>query len=255
MNRKEDEVEIDLLQLFRALLKKAWAILLATAIFAGLALAWTQFFITPLYKARALMYVNNKAISIGETKVGISSGDLVASQSLVDTYSIILKTRSTLEEIIEEENLDYTYEELVKMIEAAAVDSTEVFYIEVTSDDPAEAEQIANALARILPEKISSIVEGTSVRIVDSAVKPARKASPSRTKNTVLGGLIGFVLACGFVIVVQLMDDEIHNSDYLLQNYDIPVLAVIPDLTSTDKHGEYGYGSYGNTGKGGRKHV
>ena len=253
MNRKEEEVEIDLAQLFRALLKKAWVILLTAAIFAGLALTYTQLFITPLYKARALMYVNNKAISIGETKVGISSGDLVASQSLVDTYTIILKTRSTLEEVIEEEGLDYTYEELLPMIEAAAVDSTEVFYIEVTSDDPREAEQIANALARILPEKISAIVEGTSVRIVDSAVEPAHKASPSRTKNTILGGLIGFVLACGAVAVLQVMDDEIHTSDYLLQNYDIPVLAVIPDLTSSGKHGEYG--GYGSTGKGGRAHV
>ena len=37
------------------------------------------------------------------------------------------------------------------MIEAGAVNSTEVFEIQVTSADPEEAERIANCIAELLP--------------------------------------------------------------------------------------------------------
>ena len=106
--KEQDEIEIDLLQLGRALLKKAWAIILAMAIFGGGALLYTTIFVRPLYAAKSLLYVNNNSFSMGDTKLSISSGDLTAAKSLVDTYSIILKTRSTLEDVIEQADLPYT---------------------------------------------------------------------------------------------------------------------------------------------------
>ena len=240
--RNEDDV-IDLLKLLRALWRRAWAILLAAVIFGGAFLAYTALFIKPLYKAKALMYVNSSDISVGGTKVSISQAELSAAKSLVDTYIVILNTRSTLNDVIAESGVSYSYEQLQSMISASAVNSTEVFGIEVTSTDPKEAELLANTIAKVLPEKISAVVEGSSVRIVDYAVVPARKSSPSLSKNTMMGALLGAVLACGLIVVGELLDDQIHDSDYLLQTYDIPVLAVIPDLLSEKGDSYYYYES------------
>lgn len=238
MNENE-EMEIDLLKLFQALWRKAWVIGLTAVVFAVGALGISAFFITPLYKAEALMYVNSSNISVGGTKVSISQSELTAAQTLVDTYIVILNTRTTLNDVIEQTGVSYTYEELREMIEAEAVNGTEVFSVEVTSPNPAEAEQIANAIARILPEKIASIVEGSSARIVDHAVQPVEKDSPSLIKNSVIGFVLGFVLACGVIVVRELMDNIIHDSDYLIQTYEIPVLAVIPDLLSVKNTNDY----------------
>lgn len=227
---ENEEVEIDLMRLAKALWDKALVIVLVTVLFAGIALSGTILFITPTYEAEALMYVNSSNVSLGSTKLSISTSELSAAQSLIKTYSVILNTRSTLNEVIAQSGVSYTYEDLKTMISAESVNSTEVFSVKVTSTSPTEAELIANTIAKVLPEKISSIVEGSSVRIVDYAVTPTHRASPSMSKNTVLGALIGAVLACGVVIVLELMDDKIHDSDYLLQTYNIPVLAVIPDL-------------------------
>lgn len=239
MKHNDDEIEIDLLRLVRALWKKAWMIALAAAVFGTAVLAYTAFFVKPLYKAEVLMYVNSSDISLGGAKVSISQGELTTAQSLIKTYSVILGTRSTLNEVIEKTGVSYTYEELKKMITAQSVNSTEIFSVEVTSTSPKEAEKLANTIAVVLPEKIASIVEGSSARIVDYAVVPAKKASPSITKNTLIGIALGIFLAGGFVVVRELMDDKIHDSDYLLQTYDIPVLAVIPDLLETRSHNEY----------------
>lgn len=240
MNKKEnEEMEIDLLKLLQALWRKAWAILLVAAILGAAALAGTAVFIRPKYRAEALMYVNSSNISVGGTKVSISQSELTAAQTLVDTYIVILNTRTTLEDVIEQTGVSYDYEELREMITAAAVNGTEVFSIQVVSKSPAEAEKLANSIAQILPEKIASIVEGSSARIVDYAVVPAEKDSPSLLKNTAIGMILGFVLSCGVIVVMELLDDQIHDSDYLVQTYDIPVLAVIPDLLSTKSTNDY----------------
>ena len=237
--RNDDELEIDLLKLMSALWRRAWAIVLVTVIFGAATLACTVFLVTPLYKAESLMYVNSSNISLGGAKVSISQGELTAAQSLIKTYVVILNSRTTLNDVIEQSGVSYTYEQLQKMISAESVNSTEVFSIEVTSPDPQEAELLANTIARVLPEKIASIVEGSSARIVDYAVVPAKKDSPSLAKYTAIGALLGFVLACGIIVVRELMDEQIHDSDYLIQTYDIPVLAVIPDLLSTKNSNDY----------------
>ena len=238
-NRNDSELEIDVLKLLQSIWRKAWVILLVTILAGSAAFAGTAILIRPKYRAEALMYVNSSNISVGGTKVSISQSELTAAQTLVDTYIVIMNTRTTLEDVIEQTGVPYTYEELRKMITAEAVNGTEVFSIQVVSKSPSEAETLANAIARILPEKIASIVEGSSARIVDYAVVPAKKDSPSLIKSTAIGAVLGFFLTCGVVVVQELMDDLIHDADYLTQTYDVPVLAVIPDLLSTKSSNDY----------------
>ena len=245
--KPEQEAEIDLLELARALWKKAWAVLLAAVIFAGSFLAYTLIFIKPKYTAETLLYVNSSNISLGSAKVSISASELSAAQSLVDTYIVILKTRTTLNDVIAQSGVPYTYEQIIEknMITAAAVNSTEVFAIRVTSTDPKEAETLANTIGAILPNKIASIVEGSSARIVDYAVVPSKKSSPSLRKNAMIGFLLGAFLAAAAVVAEKLLDTKIRDTDYLKQTYDIPVLAVIPDLTSSGgkNYSQYAKGS------------
>lgn len=239
MDIRNEEPEINMVRLLGALWKKAWVILLAAGILAGAAFGATALFVTPLYRAEALMYVNSSNISVGGTKVSISQGELSAAQSLVKTYIVILNTRSTLNEVIQRSGVNRTYEELKGMIRAESVNATEIFSINVTSPSPGEAEHLANTIAQVLPEKIASVVEGSSARIVDPAVVPAKKASPSLGRNAAIGGLLGFAAACCTIAVIYLMDNKIHDSDYLIQTYDIPILAVIPDLLSTKISNDY----------------
>ena len=95
----EDYIEIDLFQLLRTLWKHAALILLSALLCgaAGFGLAYKV--IPPKYQASALLYVNNSSISVGSTSISLS--DLSASQSLVETYIVILNTRLTLNEVVE----------------------------------------------------------------------------------------------------------------------------------------------------------
>ena len=244
-NRPEtDEIEIDLLKVAQALLRKAKFIIAVTLLVAAAAFAVTYFLITPMYTSTAMMYVNNSGFSLGNTSFSISQGELTAAQGLVDTYIVLLKSRTTLEEIIDQCSVEYSYEELYDMIESEAVNSTEIFSIDVTSKDPQEAEKIANTITQVLPERIASIVDGSDVRIVDHAVVPSERTSPSFTLNTVIGALVGFVLAAAIVVLHYMLDDKISEDEYLTHTYpNIPLLAVVPDMVSTAYKGCYQYSS------------
>ena len=221
---------IDLLRLAKALWRRAWAIVLALILGAGLAYAYTIFMITPLYQANALMYVNNSDFSVGNTKVSITSSDISAAQSLVDTYVIIMSARPTLEEVIEKAGVSYSYEELREMVSASAVNGTEIFQITVTSPNPEEATLLVNTIATVLPDNISSVIEGCSVRIVENAVVSTVPVSPDVRKNITIGGLAAVVLCCAILVLLELLNDKICDEDDLRQVSDLPILAGIPEL-------------------------
>jgi len=240
VDRQTNEIEIDVFQLIRALWRKIWLIILAAVICGSLGFAYSGYYLQPLYAASTLMYVNNSSFSLNDTYFSISASELAAAQSLVETYLVILKTNTTLEEVIDKAGLNYTYEELCDMISASDMNDTEVFKITVTSPDPKEAKLIANTIAEVLPEKISAIVDGSSVRVVDYAVMPDKKVFPSITRFTAIGIAIGGVLSCIGIVVAELLDDSIYSIDMIPRSDTIPLLSSVPNL-HTSGRGNYGY--------------
>ena len=240
---KNDEREIDLQRLFGVLVSKGWLIGLVAVLCAVLAFLGTFFFITPKYQSSAMFYVNNNSLSLGEASLSISSADISASRGLVKSYIVILNTRESLNDVIDYAGVDRTYKELKRMITAEAVDSTEIFEVVVTSPDPVEADKIADAIAYILPKRISSIIEGTSAKVVDSSVVASKPSSPSYTKNTLIGFVAGLVLMVGIIALREIMSITIRTEEDISLSCKHPVLAAVPDMESHSKGGYYyGYG-------------
>lgn len=68
MENGKDEIEIDLLALALAVWRKMWLVLAMTMIGAAVAFSYAKFLVTPLYEAKAMMYVNNSAVSLGNAR-------------------------------------------------------------------------------------------------------------------------------------------------------------------------------------------
>ena len=248
---KNEEIEINVImqRVFKALLNKSWMIAIVSILGAVASFLMTFYFITPQYQSAAMFYVNNSDISMGDTSFSISSSDITASKNLVDSYIVILKTRTSLNDIIDYTGVNRTAKELREMISAASVNSTEIFEVVVTSSDPAEAEKIASAIAYILPKRISSIIEGTSAKVVDTAVIPSSPSSPSYPKNVVIGFVLGFVLSAGIVVLRQIFDITVREEEDVVQTCSYPVLAAVPDMAAPSKGGYYYSNKKGSKGK------
>ena len=234
---------IDLMHIAKALIHRSWVMVLVGVLTAVLGFSIAAFAIAPKYSSSVMLYVNNSSFSLGNTSFSISSSEITAAQSLVKTYGEILNNRTTLERVIEKAEVSYTYKELSKCITAVPSNDTEIMKVTVTTKDPFEAARIANCIAEVLLVRISEIIDGASMEVVDSAVANLEKVAPSITRYTATGLLIGILLSALALVIIAMMDDTVHDEEYVLRTYDYPILAKVPNLLGHSSK-EYKYRYY-----------
>ncbi len=232
-NNTNEYYTVDVLHIIRSLWRRVWIIGLCGFLAAVIGFLISAFVIAPTYSSHVKLYVNNSSFSLGNTSFSISSSELTAAQGLVRTYGEILDSRSTLERVIDEAKVEYTWKELSHMITYEPSNDTEIMSVAVTCNDPYEASKIANTIAQVLPTRISEIIDGASMEVVDSAIPDLEKVAPNVTKYTAVGLVLGVFISIIALIVLAMMDDTIHDEEYILRTYDYPILGKVPDLLNT----------------------
>lgn len=232
---QEEELELDLKRLLRRFWKEKWWILLTAVLCAGLVFLGTWLLVTPQYQSRAVFYVNNNA----KTDAGgaITTADISASKYLVNSYIVILETDITLNQIIETAEVDRTVEELLEMMEASAVNSTEFFQVVVTSESPREAARIAQAITQVLPRRIGQVMGTSSANAVDNVKEATKPSSPDYLQNTLIGLILGLVLSMAVAVIREMMDVTVHSEEDIINKFSLPILASVPDMEMPVKGG------------------
>ena len=225
---RPDELELDLSQLFYILWNNVVWILLATVLCADIGYGIATFVKTPMYTASADMLVNNKQSTASSDTSTVTSSDLNASSSLVSTYSIILKSHTVLEEVIDTLELDYSYSELADMVSVSTVNDTQVMRITVKNPDPQVAMDIVAQIVSIAPAAIVDKAEVGSVKTVDQPWSSGRPVSPNKKRYILLFAVGGAVLMCMFLILRELMNNTFKTEADITRELGLPILGVIP---------------------------
>ena len=219
----DEEIEIDLLELFYALKKRILVLLAAVAAGAAIAGVYTQFFITPLYSATASMLVLTKETTLS------SLADLQLGSELTNDYSILILTNSVLNEVIDNLNLEMDDKELEKNISIDNPSDSRILEITVTNPDPERAKEIVDELAHVSAEFIGDQMEVTPPKIIEEVEVPSTPTSPSLSRNIVIGAAMGFLLSAGIVVLMTVLDDSIKSEDDIEKYLGISALGSIPD--------------------------
>ena len=225
-----DDLELDLARLFRAVAGKWLTVLTAAALCAAVVLGVMLFLKVPRYESGVTFYVYDT------TADGAFTGDIGTARKQVDSYLVILNTRQTLNEIISAAGVDCTARELEKRIRAEAVGETEFFRVTVEGENPVQAEQIADAIADILPGRISAIMEGTAVKVADAAVLPSEADEAGYLKSVLSGFLLGGLMAAVIIALRELLDGRVRREEDLEGLAKIPVLASVPEMSTDPQH-------------------
>ena len=252
----KDYYVIDLAHIVKVVWQRVWMIALVSLLTTAIGFSLAAFVIPPSYSSSIMLYVNNSSFSVGDLGFSISSSELTAAQSLAKTYTVLLKNRTTLERLIHEIDptgrMGYDWEDIYDMIESGPVDETEVMQVTVTCGDAADAQRIAAGISKVLPQRVSEVVEGATMEVVDSAVIEPEKVAPSVAAYTALGFVLGLLLSVLVVVIIALMDNTVHDEEYVIRAYDYPILAKVPSLhaNSGKKYSSYSYSSSRSNGKG-----
>ena len=237
----EEENEIDLGALFLHYLEKAhWIILTALlgAVIAGLVV---YFAVTPIYEATSKIYI------VGSDTT-ISLSDLQIGSNLAEDYQEVFKNWHVHELVDKRLNLNYSYTKLSKMISVSNPANTHVLYVSVKSPDPEEAKKIADTYAQVAREFIAAKMDMREPNIFEEAKLPDKPVSPQKTRDIIIGFLVGAVLAMAVITIKFLNDDRIFSGEEIAKVGNLPTLGMIP-LQDGEHHHTTVYGRPKSKGK------
>lgn len=220
---EDDEIEIDLKEIFFAVKKWLWAIMAAGLLGGILAFAVTRLFITPMYTAENSMLVLAKDTTL------TSLSDLQMGSQLTSDYEVLITCRPVLEEVITKLELDTDYEELMECIEIEIPSDARILVIKVEHEDPELALSIVREVAGKSSDYIGSVMEVAKPKIIDDGALPLEPSSPSLLKNVVIGILLGAFLVGGIVVLKTVLDDTIKSEEDIEKYLGLPTLSAVPD--------------------------
>ena len=220
--QRDDEIEIDLGEIFHLLLNKLWVLALCFVLGAVIAFGGTKLLITPKYSASSMIYILTKTTSV------TSLADIQMGSQLTADFEILATSRPVIEEVIEKQKLKYSYDELVSMIQTDNQTDTRILRFTVTDANAKEAKAIANELADVTAERVAYVMSSDKPKIVEEAVVPKKPSSPNTMKNTVIGALAFAFAAAAVIVIKYLMNDTVQNEEDIKKYLGLHMLAAIP---------------------------
>ena len=188
----EEYETIDLLEVLNAVRQHLLAVILTTLILACAGFGVSKFLMTPKYQASALMIVNTRQ----DTTSNVTSDQINSATKLVSTYSIIIKSDTVLQQVIDDLGLSLSYSDLKGRVTVSAVDDTQVISSASINPDP---------------------------------------VSPNTMRNTAMGGVAGLVISLGIIFLTVLLDNKINTEEDVTKYLDLTVVGVIPEYEGGKK--------------------
>lgn len=227
-NQEKDFVQIDIMLLLRRIWSQKLIIVLTTLVFTAGALMYSLFIATPKYNSTTRVYVVNQK----KDNQAITTQDVQLGTLLVKDYKEIILSNSVMSDVVAKNKLQISPGELAKKISVDAPKDTRIISITVTDKDPQKARDLANAVREVSADKIKEVTKIEDVTTLEQAEAALTPSSPNVFKNSVLAALLGFILAVGGVVLIELMDDRIKRPEDIEETMNLVLLGVIP---STNK--------------------
>ena len=230
--------ELDLKELFEMFWNKKIKIILIMAIFAVIGVIYSIGFVVPEYTAfTKLVLAGQSSDATGNTTEAITTTDLTINSKLVGTYSELVTSNDVVRQVITNTGINISEEALKSSIEVSSVEDTDVIKISVTNQNPTYATKLTNETAKAFMEKVAEIYNINNVHVVDEAEEPQSPSNVNHLKDVVIFTFIGVVIAVGYVLIANMLDNTIKTREEVERLYKVPVIAEIP-LNLPEKGGK-----------------
>ena len=134
---RDDEIEIDLLQLFWVMKRRLWIMILAVVVGAAAAMLYTTTLMEPVYTSSTMIYILNKTNNI------TSLSDLQLGTQLTKDYKVLVTSRPVLEQVTKNLGLNMSYQQLNGKITVNNPADTRILTISARDTNPETARALS----------------------------------------------------------------------------------------------------------------
>lgn len=235
MERKEEAkyTEIDLSVIFQIIKKNILPMILAALLFGAGAYLATDNLMAKQYRASSKLIVNNKK---GDSEKSVNNSEIAAAQMLASTYSVIIKSNSVLQPVIDKMQLNMTYEQLEKSITVSTVSNTQIIEISMKSTDPNFAKKVVENVVKVAQPVIMDVVEAGSVKVVDEArlANNGNPVGPNALRNAFIGAFAGLLFVLVIVIIKEFFNKRFKSENDITNTLGLPLIGMIPHVSRKD---------------------
>lgn len=118
-------------------------------------------------------------------------------------------------------------DELKKAISVQTQQNSQVFSLQVKTDDPQESAVVANTVANVFKQQIKKIMSVNNVTIVSRASTPDSPSFPNKKLFALAGAVLGLILSFLYIMIGELMDTSVHDDDYLTNELGLTNLGQV----------------------------
>ncbi|WP_312728804.1 Wzz/FepE/Etk N-terminal domain-containing protein [Enterococcus sp.] len=257
---------IELSQLWQ-IVKKYWFGLIFMAIIgAGVGYSIAKFVISPTYSSSTSMLVNRSAEDASTTNANLADQqadvqlistykNLITSSNVLGTVSdelahpapvVVKKAREAVyqtladgtnvlvtpaqEEVTKQSNkkgYKLSVDDLKRMVSISSQTNSQVFSIDVKSNNAQLAAKIANEVASVFKAKIGNFMNINNVSIIDKATVNKKPVAPNVTLFTFAGLVVFASFSFILVMIKELTSTTIKSSDEVVELLGITNLGTI----------------------------
>ena len=217
--------EIDLLELFRALLKHIKLIIVLCILFGVGGFFGTKLLITPTYTASTSIYLTPQISESGS----LDYNSQMANSKLVTNAVNLLTQNNIMSEVAKDVGLE-SAEKVKDVVTVTNESNTEIITISATTTDPKLSKDIANDTVSTFIRTMQKNLNVSNIEVVDKAKLSYVPSGPNVKMNILLSTIIGFLLCCIYVVLRFLLDNRLRTKEEAEKYLGIPVFCEIPEL-------------------------
>ncbi len=227
------EETISLKDIAYTLRKRFMLIAVIAAIAVAVSGIISYFILTPVYQASTQILVNQKS---NEQPV-LDANQIRTNVEMINTYSVIIKSPTILNKVVEDLNLQQSTDALTSKITVNSEQNAQVFNLTVQDEDPAQAVKLANAISDTFSKEVPNIMNVDNVKVLSPAVL---KENPSPIKpkpllNIAIALVVGLMAGVGIAFLLEYLDNTIKTEEDIQNVLQLPVLGVIPKIAVEDE--------------------
>lgn len=232
------EETIDLQDIFNVMKQRFLLILTCAFLGLGISSIATYFFITPTYKSSAQLIVTLPA---GEGS-DASLSDVNFNLLMINTYKDFIKKGSLVMDTAREElqkTVGFTGSTgaLNSMVSVSQEQNSQMFSIIATAENPKEAADIANVVARVFQEKARDVLDVDKISIVAEATPNSQPISPNNKLNILIGLVLGVLIGIGLAFLLEAMDKTLKKDSFLTDDLELILLGTVSEMKKEEMHG------------------
>ena len=229
------------LEQYLRILRKRWlSIAIITALGVALASAYSLMS-TQIYQASAQNFVAIGGTSTNTQNSMVYSGSSFALQR-VKSYVEIVDSPEVLAPVIDATGVDMTVPQLASKVSATNPPQTVLLRVTVQDTDPAQARELANAVAVSFARQIEVLETPTGaseppvkVTVTSPASLPTAPISPNTRVNIALGLLLGLGAGVAYALLREQLDTTVKSETDLAgitNRTNLAMLLYDPESTS-----------------------